>query len=205
VATALRGKGAHDVRFANVDGRLTLWIDSATPFGDGVVYQAGMDGFAAPTAEDLEPARIAARGANVVVSDLVITRDIYYSLHPQYDLGDYRGLGMHGDELLSDPAHFPLLEEIRWRDFDIQPRHFMMLGDNSPRSADSRAWRNEDLDWDPNRTRQDFEVHEQFLIGKAFFVYWPHGKPFWPNLPFFGNNNFRVPFRPYFERMKWIR
>ena len=20
------------------------------------------------------------------------------------------------------------------------------------------------------------------LIGKAFFVYWPHGKPFWPDI-----------------------
>ena len=41
------------------------------------------------------------------------------------------------------------------------------------------------------------------LIGKAFFVYWPHGKPFGPDIRL--SRDFRLPFRPYFERMKWIR
>ena len=40
------------------------------------------------------------------------------------------------------------------------------------------------------------------LTGKAFCVYWPHGKPFGPNFRL--SPDFRIPFRPYFERMKWI-
>jgi signal peptidase I len=41
------------------------------------------------------------------------------------------------------------------------------------------------------------------LTGKAFCVYWPHGKPFGPDIRV--NQDFRLPFRPYFERMGLIR
>ncbi len=203
--TPMKGKGGHDVRLANVDGRLTLWVDGQTPFGEGRVYQEGMEGYAPPTAEDLEPARVGARDATIQVSDLVITRDIYYTLDPHRAESDYQGLGVSTEDLLTNPGKFPLLDQVPWSDFHIQPKHYMMLGDNSPRSADARAWGSDDLAWDPNRTRQNFEVPEEYLIGKAFFVYWPHGKPFWPSVPFLGNPNFRVPFRPNVERMKWIR
>jgi signal peptidase I len=56
--------------------------------------------------------------------------------------------------------------------------------------------------WDP-APRAYWEVPEQLLTGKAFYVYWPHGKPFGPDIPV--NRDFRIPFRPYLERMKWIR
>ena len=36
--TALKGGGKHSVRFADVDQRLTVWVDDALPFGDGVTY-----------------------------------------------------------------------------------------------------------------------------------------------------------------------
>ena len=86
----------------------------------------------------------------------------------------------------------------------------MMMGDNSPRSKDSRGWDNKDrLDpdypdqgWDSTH-RESWEVPRSLLTGKAFFVYWPHGKPFGPDIRL--NPDFRVPFRPYVERMKWIR
>ncbi len=41
------------------------------------------------------------------------------------------------------------------------------------------------------------------MTGKAFYVYWPHGVPIWPDIAV--THDFRIPFRPYFERMKWIR
>ena len=78
----------------------------------------------------------------------------------------------------------------------------MMMGDNSPRSSDSRAWRSEDVDW-RKADRSSWEVPRSMLIGKAFFVYWPHGKPFGPDIRL--SRDIRIPFRPYFERMKWIR
>jgi signal peptidase I len=86
----------------------------------------------------------------------------------------------------------------------------MMMGDNSPCSKDGRGWEQKDqlnpnypeIGWDPNQ-REYWEVPESLLIGKAFYVYWPHGKPFGPDWQI--SRDFRVPFRPYFERMKWIR
>ena len=49
---------------------------------------------------------------------------------------------------------------------------FFVMGDNSPRSQDSRLW--------PNRrhAHNRHAVPRQALLGKAFFIYWPHGIPF---------------------------
>ena len=84
-----------------------------------------------------------------------------------------------------------------------------MLGDNSPQSKDSRGWSTRDQlllypedGWDPN-LRESWEVPEALLIGKAFFVYWPHAKPFGPDIRL--TQDIRIPFRPYVERMKLIR
>ena len=52
-------------------------------------------------------------------------------------------------------------------------------------------------------TASPWEVPRPLLTGKAFYVYWPHGVPFGPDIA--ADPDFRVPFRPYFERMKWIR
>ena len=56
-----------------------------------------------------------------------------------------------------------------------------MLGDNSPRSKDSRGWDKSDRDWDPSN-RQSWEVPRSLLTGKAFYIYWPHGVPFGPDI-----------------------
>ena len=44
--------------------------------------------------------------------------------------------------------------------FPVRPHHYFVLGDNTLSSSDSRYW-------------EDF--HEQKVIGKSFFVYWPIG------------------------------
>ncbi len=77
-----------------------------------------------------------------------------------------------------------------------------MMGDNSPRSKDSRGWSSDDAAWDTT-DRKAWEVPRQLLTGKAFYVYWPHGVPFGPDIRL--NHDTRILFRPYFERMKWIR
>ena len=111
---------------------------------------------------------------------------------------------------LSDPAQFAAMGGLTPSDYPIGPDRYMMMGDNSPRSKDSRGWDNKDrLDpdypdqgWDSTH-RESWEVPRSLITGKAFFVYWPHGKPFGPDIRL--NPDFRVPFRPYVERMKWIR
>jgi signal peptidase I len=217
--SSLRGIGSHDVEFANVDDRLTLWIDGETPFDEGLPYDDSPTTPHFPTAKDLDPVGIAIKNAKASVSGLVLKRDIYYTQDPRYP--DYMIPGVNESierdatnensrldklfEFLSEPERFAALKDLTSREtYVIKPDRFMMMGDNSPRSSDSRAWSSQDDNWrDDNVDRSKWEVPREMLIGKAFFVYWPHGKPFWPN---FGlSRDVRVPFRPYFERMKWIR
>lgn len=215
--TVLRGVGAHDVAFANVDDRLTLWIDGVTPFDEGLAYDDGPGVPHAPTARDLDPVGVAVRGAKAGVSGLVLKRDIYYTQDPRDP--DYKIPGVHESldredapesaritkmfDFLADPARFAALKDVATgKSYAIRPDHYMMMGDNSPRSSDGRAWRSDDVNWRIDE-RSTWEVPRAMLIGKAFFVYWPHGKPFGPDIRI--TRDFRIPFRPYFERMKWIR
>ncbi len=47
------------------------------------------------------------------------------------------------------------------REITIPPGHFFMMGDNRGQSADSRKWG---------------PVPEEWIIGNAFFTYWPPGR-----------------------------
>jgi signal peptidase I len=217
VQTSVKGPGSHDLAFANVDDRLTLWVDGRTPFGDGLEYSDG-EKHPAPTAADLRPAAVASRGAKVKVSGLVLKRDIYYTQNPgvsDFSSSPWQGFGevsydsaghphqrvVELFDRLSDPSQFPALGALDHKDYPIAPGNYMMMGDNSPRSKDGRGWGRGDRAWDEDRA--SWEVPESLLIGKAFFVYWPHGKLFMPSVRVFGD--LRLPFRPYVERMKWIR
>jgi hypothetical protein len=56
--------GSFRLRFANVDERLTVWVDDNLPFGDGVIYSPPST--RGPTeANHVEPASIGARGVTV--------------------------------------------------------------------------------------------------------------------------------------------
>ncbi|MBX6312126.1 MAG: signal peptidase I [Isosphaeraceae bacterium] len=235
VASGIKGPGTYRFAFANVDNRLTLWINGRTPFGEGVTYEDETESFPdgtkkhpLPTEADLRPAAIATSGgAAVKVSDLVLKRDIYYTQVPgqsdyamppwgdpwSYDPNDPARRTIELFDRLSDPSGFAALGKLEGKEYTISPGRYMMLGDNSPRSKDSRGWDLKDRyypdradspfnGWDPSG-REAWEVPESLLIGKAFFVYWPHGKPFGPEIRI--SRDLRLPFRPYFERMKWIR
>ncbi|QDV37067.1 signal peptidase I [Tautonia plasticadhaerens] len=223
-ACGIDGPGRYRVGLANVDDRLTLWVDGRTPFGEGVSYEVDHEEPQQPELADLSPIGIGASLARVRVSDLVVRRDIYYTLSP--NASDLEGFGTlrSWDEYrwlvraMSDPSRFPELARLdEPRTFEIRPGRYMMMGDNSPRSKDSRAWDRFDLegiyDDDAGRRwrigpwsefdRAPHEVPEELIVGKAFFVYWPHGKPFGPDIRL--SRDFRIPFRPYLERMQWIR
>jgi signal peptidase I len=214
VPTGITRAGTYDLAFANVDGRLTLWVDGRLPFGAGPKYDSRLES-PVPTAADLEPARIAAMRASIDVDQLILRRDVYYTLEPaETDYSNLDGSARTESsallDLLSDPARFPTLTRYPARDYPIGPGHYLMLGDNSPWSRDGRAWGNSDqIDadfpgkgWD-NSGRQSWEVPEALLIGKAFCVYWPHPKQIWPRLRF--TADVRLPILPFIERMRWIR
>jgi signal peptidase I len=214
VPTGITRAGTYDLAFANVDGRLTLWVDGRLPFGAGPTYDSRLES-PVPTAADLEPARIAAMRASIEVDQLILRRDVYYTLEPaETDYSNLDGSARTESsallDLLSDPARFPQLTRYPARDYPIGPGRYLMLGDNSPWSRDGRAWGNSDqIDadfpgkgWD-NSGRQSWEVPEALLIGKAFCVYWPHPKQIWPRLRF--TADVRLPILPFIERMRWIR
>jgi signal peptidase I len=214
VRTKITRAGTYDLVFANVDGRLTLWVDGGLPFDEGRTYDSRLDP-PVPAAADLEPAKIAARHAAILVDRLVLKRDLYYTLEPSesdYDNldGSVRFESSALIDLLSDPARFPTLTRYPAREYPIRPGHYLMLGDNSPWSRDGRAWATSDQinpefpgqGWDKS-ARESWEVPEALLIGKAFCVYWPHPKPVWPRLRV--GTDTQLPILPYIEQMRWIR
>lgn len=222
--TPIKGPGKHRVAFSNVDDQMVLWVDGELATPKGLPYSRDPKEPLTPTEADLTPIRISLKGGEAEVSGVEVKRDIYYVIDPQKsdyasvsggDLQSYR----QSLELLKTPERFPELAQFdEPSSYPVRPGHYMMLGDNSPRSHDSRKWGSLDTAggsyfddygklWQTDAwtesDRQSYEVPEHLVIGKAFFVYWPHGKPIWPRLRL--NRDFYATFRPYFERMKWIR
>jgi signal peptidase I len=262
--TKLKGTGKHRVSFANVDDRLSVWVDGKlVDFGtkdDGVprTHYAPLGGpasYQAPSKDDLAPVGIAGRNCGATVSKLLVQRDIYYRAeHVATPAAEYRNRAGNtyeyigepigpGQTTLTDQAEFTVLNSLKhdpeawWKQYSggeelgsdgkfrryrhlrpakfprLGPDEFFMMGDNSPRSKDSRLWPNENRPGEPR-----YVVKREALVGKAFFTYWPHGVPFLNDgkgIPVFYHTtvagektdypSFRVPFYPNFWRMKRIR
>jgi signal peptidase I len=157
--SVLRPGTNHRLRFANVDDRLTVWVDGALPFGDGVDYEPSAQH--GPTQKnDLQPASVGARDAAVTVQHLKLWRDTYYTLTPGGGSGD---AGLAGDDW-ADPSRWEALRALPAKTFFVQPGHYLCLGDNSPESSDGRSWGT---------------VPERLLLGRALLVYYPFKSP-WP-------------------------
>lgn len=169
-----------------------------------------------PKRQDEEsPVGIAARGVAVQASHLRVLRDVYYIasnnftrityvIEPRMDstMSDYyddvfrpyRQQLRPGEELAPDDSLRLFMSNVesdpkRWQKlrgvtFPLGADQFFVLGDNSPHSLDGRLW-----------NAQEYFVKRELLIGKALFVYWPHGHdyipgtsvkfpgwPYWPNV-----------------------
>ncbi len=150
---------------ANVDHKLILKVDGRRVIDlnrDGKFDEADD-----PTYEPLEPpgnwtepeeritaVRMGVQGAAATVHRLRLSRDVYYTKPPNPN-----SVGLkrprHGWASKNNP-------------YTLREDEFFVLGDNSPKSADSRLW-----DGSPVVLRKN-------LIGKAFFVYWPAaGERYW--------------------------
>jgi signal peptidase I len=176
-ATNLRGTGAHQVRFGNIDARLILWVDRDLPFKEGITYhppevrapgenitEEDLKKRRGPTENDLQPASIGSKGAAVTVRHLRLWRDTYYTTSPagpdwHPDSSDFR------DEespmppaAWSDPGRWTPLRDVPFRTIYVQPNHYLCLGDNSTASSDSREWG---------------LVPQRLLLGRALAVYYP--------------------------------
>jgi signal peptidase I len=239
VSNGITHPGRYSITFANTDDRLTVWLDDRLLFGDGFDYEGPRLGEEQrPTRLDLRPARVAVQGTHVRLSDLVLYRDIYYTYGDRRSesMSEYIGYPAGSwDDSLSDPSQWDIFGTARVSSFGrLGPDDFMMMGDNSPRSKDGRLWDSGTQLWtdkiaderglskaearDEIAARpggdvvltQRHVVHRQLLIGRAFFVYWPHGVPFGPDWLQFDTprlgplGSFRLPFYPNVSRMKMI-
>lgn len=148
--TGMKKPGVYSISFANVDDRLCFWVDGRLVKSLEFNPDSKNEPQPAPIHDsplDRSPIGIGARGAKLRVSHLKVERDIYYLNETSGNQSRDRKF-----DLRDDP--------------DDSQDEFLMLGDNSPRSNDSRAW------------QTTHSVPRHLLIGKAFFVYWPHAVPF---------------------------
>lgn len=196
--TAVRGQGTHEISFANVDDQLLLWVDGdLVAFDRPTAYDGATVGTTLPQPADLSPAGVASREAVLRVDHLKLRRDIYYIAlkQPTHSFSEFThpsGLGNSDSrqfaDFLSSPAQWEAFRFRRSEEFVLEADQFLALGDNSPRSADSRLWDGEHY------------VRRELLIGKALYVYWPHG---WETV-----GDTPIPafqFWPNFRRMGFIR
>jgi signal peptidase I len=107
--------GRYHLRFANVDSRLTVWVDGKVlDFGTAADYATpNKESFEPTTTDQHEPARIGATGT-VGISKVQLWRDVYYTCNEPGACGV--------------------------QTYYVQPGHYFCLGDNSASSADGRSW-----------------------------------------------------------------
>ena len=188
--TPIRGPGTYRVQFANIDDQLLLWIDGKLiPFDGSTAYDLPWQ---APTQADFGPRRhCRPPGPTGSQPPCCAARHLLHRGHVPAGNGrpDHRlrlqrtGPAEHGRRR-SDPKAFPKLRPV---EFTLEADQFLALGDNSPRSKDSRLWPKEHY------------VKRDLLIGKAMFIYWPHALDHIPGTSIW------FPFFPNFGRMKFIR
>ena len=76
----------------------------------------------------------------------------------------------------------------------LEKDQFFVMGDNSPLSHDSRFWTGPSLG--NGKTYRTGTVPRDYVVGKAFFVYWPSGyRP---------TSSIRIPFIPNVGKMRFI-
>ncbi|MBW8036161.1 MAG: signal peptidase I [Planctomycetes bacterium] len=138
-------------RFSNADHQLVLEFGS-----EKLVYDLGVgpDG-AGQRRVDIKPEVSIIGAGEVTLRHVGIFRDIHY-LSYSGDNGRRILRGSEGDA------------------FELGEDEFFVLGDNSPASLDSRWWPNPGIGNNGAEYRVG-TVPREYLVGKAFFVYWPGG------------------------------
>ena len=150
---------------------------------------------------DLHPLGIAAQGVAVTVERLITYRDLYYIAtedprnidHIYFEAWDYElphNMTTYSfeKELLADfddPSRWNtsrVFQQRRTVEFSLEDDQFFPMGDNSRASKDARVWHGDGIEGpqvsnftDTGYIEVDHCVERKRLIGKAFFVYWPHG------------------------------
>ncbi|MDR1290241.1 MAG: S26 family signal peptidase [Planctomycetaceae bacterium] len=209
--TNINSKGSHEIMFCNIDEELRLIIDGREiDFGGKNCYDKLCGGGKntplnrnrKPTLRDLKPAGIGVKGAAVEIEHVKVWRDMYYiacnednKSHCDLLVSPFNFFrnAYTADEIersvnrfFANPEYWETLGRTRAVEFRLESGQFLMLGDNSAKSKDSRLWTEDHI---PHYVERDM------LIGEAMFVYWPHG------LRVFGT---RIALIPNFKKMRRI-
>ena len=138
-----------EFKFTNVDHKITL------EYGDAVIeYDLGtLPGDAGDRMSRTMPKVMVFGGGDLELTNVSIYRDIHYI----------------GDRILRAGEGDP---------FTLEDDQFFACGDNSPFSLDCRLWDKPGVGNDGKEFRAGM-VPREYLIGKAFFVYWPGPAKAW--------------------------
>ncbi|HOM17535.1 MAG TPA: signal peptidase I [Thermoguttaceae bacterium] len=199
--TPVRGPGKYRLRFANIDDQLLLWVNGRLISFDAPTAYPELNN-RRPQEADLAPVGVAAAdGAVLTVRHLKIFRDVYYIAERGQtgpaisDFEPWRSPYRPATaetvvEFLSSPQQWDAFLYLRQVEFRLDKDQFLVLGDNSPRSRDSRLWEQDGF---------EYYVSRDLLLGKALLIYWPHA---WDRIP---GTNIPFPLFPNFGRMRLIR
>jgi signal peptidase I len=154
--------GPMHVEMINADYRASLWVDgkellATTPQQYAPDIPRLLEEYRREIKPEKAKVQIIGQQQACTLSHISLWRDIYYI------------------------NNTPQLKHAMPRDFPrnvmrLQPDQFFVLGDNSKVSLDARYW-DEPINL-PREGLDDIQsgcVPRQFMLGKAFFVYWPAG------------------------------
>ncbi len=140
-----------DFEFANVDHLLIFKIGS-----EKLTFDLGDKKDSLDTSKRLISPQVYVMGSgNLELRHLGLYRDTHYLDSP---------IGARSDESNGGEGH----------PFTLEKDQFFVLGDNSPGSFDCRAWQAMGLGNNGTKYRAG-TVPRDYLVGKAFYVYWPSG------------------------------
>ena len=137
------------VKFANVDHQLVFEVEDTK-----LVYDMGTNkDDAGRRMAEISPKALIFGTGSLTLNNVALYRDInYLSIRP-----DNRQ---------------PVDRAGEGNPFTLDENEFFAMGDNSPDSADSRLWSIEGIGNNGKNYRMGV-VPRDYLVGKAFFVYWP--------------------------------
>ena len=156
------------VELTNVDYQVTLRIDDVivaqtTPQDYHPDIPRLLRDFTANTPQPLPSVELSAANQQASLSHVGLWRDVYYINRPNPATS---GANLYWGTPIDMPGSI----------MRLGPDEYFVLGDNSLISGDARYWHQPiDLPADGNLNVLPGRVPKRFMLGRAFFVYWPAG------------------------------
>ncbi len=157
--TSMSKAGTYQLRFANFDGRLRVWVDGdVLDFGSAADYTACTN--AEADAQATLVGTLAGAAAHAIFAPRADQNAIQNDVVAPASIGSSGSVEVSKIRLWQDTFFTPSgsnpAETVDT--FYVQPKHYLCLGDNSGQSSDGRMWG---------------LVPERLMLGKAVFIFWP--------------------------------